>query len=148
MEPRVFAKKCGTCRQRTMEIATIPYSAKFDHDGRKYEVQVSDLSVPKCANCGTLSFDRDAELRLEAEFRKLLGLLMPDEIRTHRLNRGLSQQQLADLIGISVSTLSRWETGAQIQQRSLDKMLRLVFFTPDARAALENNFQTAPVVSV
>ncbi len=147
MENRAFSKKCGTCRQRTMEIATFAYSAEYDHDGRKYVVRVPDLSAPKCANCGTLSFDRVAELRLETEFRKTLGLLLPAEIRRHRLSRGFSQQQLADLIGISVSTLSRWETGAQIQQRSLDKMLRLVFFTPDARAALESNFEAAPAAS-
>src|SRR5262249_13980756 len=86
MENRSFSKRCGKCRQRTMEIAVIPYSAEFDHDGRKYQVHVPDLSIPKCTNCGELSFDREADHRLEAEFRKQLGLLTPEEIRTNRLD--------------------------------------------------------------
>lgn len=145
MEERHFCKRCARCRQRTMEIATFPYTVRYAHDGRKYDIQVPDLSAPKCSNCGTVVFDFEAEIRLDTEFRKSLGLLNPAEIRAHRLANGLSQQQLADLMGISVSTLSRWESGGQIQQRSLDKMLRLVFFSPDARLALETNFQSFPI---
>ena len=40
---------------------------------------------------------------------------------------GLTQKQLADKLGLAEATLSRWETGAQIRQRSLDKLLRLFF---------------------
>ncbi|HEX3315600.1 MAG TPA: type II TA system antitoxin MqsA family protein [Gemmataceae bacterium] len=145
MEQRIFSKRCGNCGQRTMEISTVDYTTRYDLDGCKYDVHVADLSVPKCTNCGTLSFDRDANLRLDAEFRKQLGLLSPEEIRTNREELGLSQQQLADLIGTSIHSLARWEAREQIQQRTLDKMLRLVFFTPDARAALERNLQPVSV---
>jgi putative zinc finger/helix-turn-helix YgiT family protein len=144
MELRNFCKRCFNCGHRTMVLATISYATRYDHDGRKYDVQVSGLSIPKCNNCGELSFDRDADLQLEAEYRKQLGILYPDEIRSNRERLGLSQQQLADLISASIHEVERWESGGQIQRRAQDKLLRLVFFTPAARAALERNFGLAP----
>jgi putative zinc finger/helix-turn-helix YgiT family protein len=130
-----------------MEIATVDYATEWNHDGRTYQVHVRDLAVPKCTNCDELSFDHEADVRLEAEFRKLLDLLSPEEIRTNREKLSLSQQELADLIGASIHALERWESGGQIQQRTQDKMLRLVFFTPDARAALERGFRTPSAIS-
>jgi hypothetical protein len=46
---------------------------------------------------------------------------------------------LADLLGVAVFTLSRWETGAQIQQRSLDRFLRAFFKLPELREALQRD---------
>jgi putative zinc finger/helix-turn-helix YgiT family protein len=124
-----------------MEIATVDYKTTWNHDGRTYDVHVPELSLPKCSNCGELSFDRDANIRIENEFRSQLGLLHPEDIRTNREKLSLSQQELADLIGASVHALARWESGGQFQQRAQDKLLRLLFFTPDARAALERDFK-------
>jgi transcriptional regulator with XRE-family HTH domain len=44
---------------------------------------------------------------------------------------------LARLLGVGEATLSRWETGGQIQQRALDRLLRLYFAVPPARDALD-----------
>ena len=38
---------------------------------------------------------------------------------------GLTQKQFANLLGVGEATVSRWETGAQIQQRALDRFLRV-----------------------
>jgi hypothetical protein len=38
---------------------------------------------------------------------------------------------------VAVFTLSRWETGAQIQQRSLDRFLRAFFKLPELRETLQ-----------
>ena len=37
--------------------------------------------------------------------------LTPEELRNWRLKHGLTQQQLAELLGVRHSTISRWETG-------------------------------------
>jgi putative zinc finger/helix-turn-helix YgiT family protein len=136
MTERVFAKKCGKCRQRAVALATVPYTVQIDHDGRKYTVTIPDLVVPQCANCGTIVLDEEANRQISAAFRREAGLLSPEEIRQHRVNLGLTQQALADLLGVAVSTLSRWETGAQIQQRSLDRFLRAFFVLPELRHVL------------
>ena len=137
MAERAFSRKCGKCRQRAMELASVPYTTQIDHDGRKYTLTIPDLVVPRCANCGTISPDDEANRQNSAAFRKQAGLLSPEQIRSQRLALGLTQQALADLLGVAVFTLSHWETGAQIQQRSLDRSLRAFFKLPELRKALQ-----------
>jgi DNA-binding XRE family transcriptional regulator len=111
MTDRAFSKKCGKCRQRTVELATVPYTITIDHDGREYVVTIPDLVVPRCGSCGTVVLDEEANRRISAAFRAEAGLLRPEQIRDQRVALGLTQQALADMLGVAVSTLSRWETG-------------------------------------
>ena len=121
-----------------MAIAVVPYSIRIDHDGKKYDVQIPDLSTPKCDNCGELSIDEQASDQIDKAFRLAANLLTPEEIRGGRLQAGFKQQQeFAQCFGIGVSTLSRWETGAQVQQRFHDGMLRAFFAVADMRMFLK-----------
>ena len=139
MPEREFSKKCSTCRQRAVVLSAVDYSTPVEHDGRLYTVALPNLLVPRCGNCGTMVLDEEANRQISAAFRKAAGLLTPEEIRQHRTTLGLTQQALADLLGVAVSTLSRWETGSQIQQRSLDRFLRSFFAFPQLRAGLAEN---------
>jgi transcriptional regulator with XRE-family HTH domain len=49
---------------------------------------------------------------------------------------GYTQQQLADFLRISMYALCRWETGALIQQRGMDALLRVFFQSAEARSIL------------
>jgi putative zinc finger/helix-turn-helix YgiT family protein len=154
MTDRLFSKKCGNprCRQSAVALATVPYSVSIDHDGRKYNVNMAALTAPRCAVCGTLVLDDEANRQISDAFRHAAGLLGPEQIRDSRLALGLKQQELADSLGVAVSTLSRWETGAQIQQRSLDRFLRLFFAMREVRQALaapnlKSNLDPQPVSS-
>jgi DNA-binding transcriptional regulator YiaG len=55
---------------------------------------------------------------------------------------GLTQKQFAHLLGVGEATVSRWETGAQIQQRAMDRFLRVCLASPAAVELLRNDFQT------
>jgi putative zinc finger/helix-turn-helix YgiT family protein len=130
-------RKCIRCRERAVSPTTLPsYTADLEHDGRKYPVSVADLHVQQCGNCGALILDDAANERLDAALRAAVGLLSPEEIRGKRVALGLSQQELARSLGISVFTLSRWESGSQIQQRSMDKFLRTFYCVQEARRFL------------
>lgn len=133
MEIRPFPWTCPRCRQREVYSDVVDYSTTVDHDGRSYTVRVPSLEVPKCRNCGKLVMVDSANRRISEAFRREAGLLTPEEIRAGRVRCGLDQQTFADLLGISVSTLSRWETGAQIQQRSLNRLLEAYFTSPEVR---------------
>jgi len=137
--PREFSPRCGNCRQRTMALVPVAYTTSFTHDGRQYTVTIPDFVVPKCSNCGTISLDPMATEAIEIAFRKQAGLLTPAQIRQQRLALGLTQQALADQIGIGVHTLCRWETGGQIQQRAFDRILRAFFKVPELREALADD---------
>jgi putative zinc finger/helix-turn-helix YgiT family protein len=136
MTDRAFSPKCGKCRKRAVALTAVPYTTEIHHDGRTYLVTIPDLVVPKCAECGTIALDEEANRQISAAFRREAGLLSPEQIRQHRTALGLTQQELGDLLSVAVSTLSRWETGAQIQQRSLDRFLRAFFAFPQLREAL------------
>jgi putative zinc finger/helix-turn-helix YgiT family protein len=129
--------KCATCRHQAVEPVTLSsYHTELDHDGRTYEVAVENLDVLRCTNCGAIVLDDDASERLSGSLREAAGLLSPERIRHHREGLGLTQKQLANLLRISESTLSRWETGGQIQQRCMDAFLRVAFQSAEARRIL------------
>ena len=117
-----------------MALSVVPYEIKIDHDGKEYPIRISGLSVPKCSHCGALSFDEEASLQIDRAFRRQAGLLNPEEIRRGRIGVGYSsQQEFAACLGISVSTVSRWENGGQIQQSFYNDCLQAFFECPEFR---------------
>lgn len=132
-----FPWKCGTCRERGLVPATIDYQPEVTHDGRTYRIILPALSVLRCNRCGAIVLDDEADDKVSDALRQAAGLLSPEQIRRGREALGLTQKQLAQKLQIGEATLSRWETGGQIQQRSLDRLMRLYFQVPEARQFLD-----------
>jgi putative zinc finger/helix-turn-helix YgiT family protein len=134
---RPFPWKCNTCGERQVRLTLVPdYTAELEHDGRSYSVTVPDLQVLECSACKTLVLTDEAHKRLGIALRDKAGLLRPAEIRAKRDELGLTQKQLASLLKVADTTVSRWETGAQIQQRAMDLLLRAFFNVPALRQFL------------
>jgi len=147
MSERAFSTKCSNCGQRAVTLADVPYSIQVDHDGRKYTVSFPALSVPRCNNCGNIVLDEEACQKISDAFRAEADLLTPEQIREKRESLGLSQQTFADLLGVAVSTLSRWENGAQVQPRVLNDYMRAFFDVPELRSYL-NGLRRSAAASV
>lgn len=128
--------KCGQCRKKEVSRVTLPYSTDVEYEGRSYTVTIPDLELLRCGNCGNMLLDAAANKRITEAFRQEVGLLRPDEIRRHREALSLTQRELAVHLRIAEATLSRWETGGQIQQRGYDLLLRQAFGLEDIRAAV------------
>jgi len=127
-------QKCLNCRQRAVRPTVLPlYTQEMEHDGRKYSISLKNLHVYQCGNCSEIVVDDSGTDRLTDALRAAAGLLLPSEIRRNREALGLTQQQLADFLRISMFTLSRWESGAQIQQRCMDLSLRAFFDVEEFR---------------
>ncbi len=140
MTTRTYPKRCGKCGQKAMQLATVAYVTTIEHDGRAYRVEIPALTVPQCTNCQAISIDDEADQQISAAFRHEAHLLAPEEIRQGRERLGLTQKQFANLLGVGEATVSRWETGAQIQQRAMDRFLRLCLASPAAVELLRNDF--------
>ncbi|MGP0066583.1 MAG: type II TA system antitoxin MqsA family protein [Isosphaeraceae bacterium] len=137
MNVKPFPWKCGRCRERAVHPAILDtYTADLDHGGRIHSVSLSDFQVQKCQNCGAIVLDDEANRRLSDALRSAAGLLYPAEVRSQRESLKLSRKELARYLQIAEATLSRWETGAQIQQRSMDKLLRGFFGVEEFRRFL------------
>jgi putative zinc finger/helix-turn-helix YgiT family protein len=119
-----------------MTLTEVPYQTEFHHDGRTYTVDIPALVVPQCGNCGAIALDEEANIEIDKAFRLQANLLTAEQIRAGREYFGYNQQQFADALGIAVSTLSRWENGAQIQQRSLNRLMQAAFDLPELREYL------------
>jgi putative zinc finger/helix-turn-helix YgiT family protein len=131
-----FPWRCLKCRRREVYPATIPYTAEVNHDGRLYEIPVPALAIPKCRSCGELVFTNRVDEQITDALRAHRRLLTPVQIREGRKALGLLQQELAERLGVAEATISRWETGALIQSRAMDNLLRAYFALPEVRAAL------------
>ncbi len=143
MTTRTYPKRCGKCGQKAMRLATVPYTATIEHDGRTYQVEIPGLTVPQCTHCQTLSIDDEADQQISAAFRREAKLLTPEDIRQGREKLGLTQKQFANLLGVGEATISRWETGAQIQQRAMDRFVRLCLASPAAVKLLQSDFHSS-----
>jgi len=132
-----FPWKCGDCRERAVKpVALETYETGLEHDGRKYRVSLVNFQVMQCEKCGSMVFDDAANRKLSDALRAEVGLLQPSEIRVQREALKLTQKSLAAYLQIAEATLSRWETGAQIQQRAMDQLLRIFFEFSDVRQFL------------
>jgi putative zinc finger/helix-turn-helix YgiT family protein len=130
-------RQCWNCHAGNLSPVVLPiYRTELDHDGRKYPIEIQEFHVHRCDNCNTIVVDDDEEDRLSDALRDAAGLLHPDQIREYRKALNLTQAELAKSLSISPSTLSRWENGGQIQQRCMDKFLRVFFAFPEVQTAL------------
>ena len=135
---RPFPWKCPTCQERTIVRMTTSYSVECAHDGRTYTVMIPDLAVPRCPNCGDMIFDSPATRRIEDALREMVRLLSPGQIRRNRETLNWTQEQLASHLGVAEEKIARWEIGHQIQQRAIDRLLRIYFAHPNVRKSLSH----------
>jgi putative zinc finger/helix-turn-helix YgiT family protein len=130
---RSFPWKCHTCGVQAVNPTLVDYSADMEHDGRSYSITVPGLGVLECERCRARVLTDAAHQELANALRTAAGLLHPIEIRSRREALGLSQRQLAQHLKVAEATVSRWETGGQIQERAMDLLLRGFFEVPEVR---------------
>lgn len=141
---RPFPWHCIECNKDEVVPLVTDFTIEAKHDGRLYDVRIPDLTIPTCRNCGEQVFTSDEDERIRDALRAQIGLLTSQEMRAHRAERGLNQQELAEALGVAKETISRWETGA-LQSRAMDNLLRLFFASEEVRRLLRERFAPPPV---
>jgi putative zinc finger/helix-turn-helix YgiT family protein len=93
-------------------------------------INVPAASHLRCPSCDEvlLRFREASQLREDAIaiYRKRHGLLSADEIRALREHLGLTQAELARLLHLGANTISRWESGRNVQTEAMEMLLRLI----------------------
>lgn len=133
---RPFPWYCAGCGKKEVYAAVIHHTAEVNYDGRLYAVEVPKLEAARCRSCGETVFDDCADEQISDALRGQLHLLGPTEIRGALRELGLTQRELASRLGVAEATMSRWCTGALIQSRAMDNLLRAYFIIPQVRALL------------
>jgi putative zinc finger/helix-turn-helix YgiT family protein len=85
------------------------------------------LRCPRCSEI-VLRFEDSRRLQQDAIaiYRKKHGLLSAAQIRDTREQFGLSQAQFARLLHLGANTISRWESGRNVQTEAMEMLLRLI----------------------
>jgi putative zinc finger/helix-turn-helix YgiT family protein len=79
---------------------------------------------PVCKmEAGTVEQTAELQKAIAEAYRKEVGLLTGNEIRDLRKKARITQDTLAELTGVGIASIKRWE-GAQIQTKSMDQALR------------------------
>ena len=128
MEIKVFKGKCPICGEMH-ELNAKVRKNKIDIKGIEIEYDEMYFSCPRFNDeesefCTAKIFDENL-LNARNEYRKRFGLLTSDEIIDIRKTYGLSQVELARLIGAGDVTIARYETKA-IQEQVYDNILRRI----------------------
>lgn len=138
---------CPKCKERALLPAQVNYRAVLDHDGRVYEIKVPNLNVLRCRRCRNIVLPDEASDRLTENLRTQAGLMSPAEIAMNRKRLGLSQKELAVMMGVAPETVCRWESGGQIQQRVMNEFLLAFFHVPGLRDYLAQRRYLTPTQS-
>jgi len=105
----------------------------------KLPINGEEMAVPlsahlKCPECGEIVLRRDHARSLReaalSRYRAAHGLLTGQEIRALRERHGLTQAQMAHLLRLGANTLSRWESGRNVQTAAMDVLMRLIRDVP------------------
>jgi putative zinc finger/helix-turn-helix YgiT family protein len=117
---------CGSEMKETTGKLSFPINGE--------EIAVSDSPHLRCRKCDEVVLRLDEARRLRERalefYRKKYGLLAGEEIRRLRERLALTQGQLAELLRLGVNTISRWESGRNVQTAAMDVLLRLVRDVP------------------
>src|ERR1700730_14613005 len=76
-----------------------------------------------------------AQILREARAKRLAArvsyVVIPSEIQSARRRLGLSQDQFADVFGVSASTLRKWEQGQHSPSGAAKALLKVIALEPD-----------------
>lgn len=133
---RPFPWCCPNCLKEEVYPEIMPYTTDVMHDGRRYHLEIPEISIPKCRACGKVFISNRVDEDILRALRAQARLLMPEQIKAAREALGLKSKDLAERLGVAAETISRWERGGLIQSRAMDNLLRLYFACPAVRALL------------
>jgi putative zinc finger/helix-turn-helix YgiT family protein len=136
MAPQTRQPRCHRCGEPLARVIAPPYVEKMKYDGGRHDVLVEGMPQWRCNPCGETMTDDDSDVVVQDCLRRHIGLLTAAEIRSARTALGLTQTDLAGLLGCAAESVSRWENAAVLQSRTYDRLLRLVFQLPAVRQLL------------
>ncbi len=118
--------ECGAALQRTRE------NVKYDASGL-VGITLVNLEVRRCPGCG----EREVIIPAIEQLHKTLATLLAEkrarlsapEVRFLRKYLGLSGKDLADHLGVTPETVSRWEGGSSPIGVTADRFLRFLVLT-------------------
>jgi putative zinc finger/helix-turn-helix YgiT family protein len=143
MVEAIMSEQASAMNPRCPECATGHLSARltteefdFNLGEETIKVRAENVPIQQCDSCGIVIRGPAAAKVQHEAICKAAGFFTPSEIRELRDRLGLSQEEFARLAGVGTATISRWERGRLLQNRSSDNLLFLIAERPENRQLL------------
>jgi putative zinc finger/helix-turn-helix YgiT family protein len=118
--------KCEVCGGQDFTIGTVDSKVRY----KENISVVIGLKTQTCDGCGWQVFTTDSSKKLRIEYSsqrcKAEGLLTPHEIKDFRKDIGLSQEELSQLLDMSIKTIARYENGTAVPSKVASKFLKVL----------------------
>lgn len=123
---RMEAQKCPICGAGKLKKKI--GAETFEYKGKS--ITIPNYVTYECATCGEAIVDnaslKESGKKLKDFQREVDGLLTGVQIKTIRAKLGLTQEQLADIVGGGLKSLARYESGQVCQSKGMDNLLRIL----------------------
>jgi hypothetical protein len=129
-----FPWRCPKCRELTVSRVTMPYRCQRKHRGRVVTVDVPNLAVPRCSNCGEVVFDYTADEQIRAAFQ---GRLDADAKKTQTISKVVCFGSAAFFFTLGLFFLFNGESVMSLIWASFTMWALLVKVVTDVRMRTE-----------
>lgn len=136
---KMKAQKCPICGAGSLkkEVKTETFTYKGESKDMPNYITWS------CAECGEAIVDNEslkASGKILKDFqREVDGLLTGQQIKNVRTKLGLTQTQLAHIIGGGLKSVARYEAGQVSQSKGMDNLLRILDAYPQTLNIIRKN---------
>ncbi|MSQ93462.1 MAG: hypothetical protein EXR98_02775 [Gemmataceae bacterium] len=69
IKSKPFPWRCPRCLEKSVHLATIPYTAQGRGDGQLHVVEIPALRIPQCNKCGELVFTESVDEQIQEAMR-------------------------------------------------------------------------------
>ena len=114
---------CPLCSS-TLGIETITRNERITVKGETFDVEATFYQCTACRGEFDVLNGPDALESAYSQYRAKHNMVQPEELVKWRFDLGLTQKNVASLLGWSPATVSRYENGA-LQEEAHDRELRL-----------------------
>jgi len=129
--------RCAVCGAEALEERHGTFVFHWPQGAPAASSAFDDATWLVCGECGEEELPPELIARIEAERYRLEGLLSPAELKQVRSRVGLSQREMARLLGVGEKTYTRWELGLSSQTKSMDNLVRLADQHPEVLLEIE-----------
>jgi len=123
-------QKCPICGS---ELQKKVGTERFEYKGK--EIFIPDYVAYECTECGEAVVDPETlkkSGKLLKDFqRQVDGLLTGQQIKRIRKKLGLTQEQMAEIVGGGLKSFARYESGQVCQSKGMDNLLLILDAYPE-----------------
>lgn len=123
--------KCPLCGEGILEDEISDHDMYIRKGARNVKITIKNLAIKRCSKCKEDFVPKEAVEQLQAEKHKRRGLLTLEQLKEIRTKLGYTQEEMAGLLGLGKKTYFRWERGLFLQNKAMDRYVRLIAENPE-----------------